>query len=77
MACRKFTDADGFQWEVRDRLHADGELETGGMNRQAPRTVPAPGYEKDPFEMSESELQALLGKSSGGPERKKKNPFKD
>jgi len=77
MAYRKFTDAEGLQWEVRDRSHSEWELEPVGMNRHAPRRVPAPGYEKDPFEMSEQELQALLGQSSGASDRKKKNPFKD
>jgi hypothetical protein len=77
VAYRKFTDADGMQWEVRDRSHSEWELEPVGLNRGQPRTVPAPGYEKDPFEMSEAELQALLGKSSGGPARNKKSPFAD
>ena len=77
MAYRKFTDAQGLQWEVQDRNHHEWTLEPVGMNRGVARTVPAPGYEKDPFEMSEQELQALLGKSNAPSDRKKKNPFLD
>ena len=77
MAYRKFTDLEGRQWEVRDRSHSEWELEPVGQNREPPRRVAAPGYEKDPFEMSEEELQALLGKSDTGPGRRKKSPFID
>ena len=62
---------------MKDRSHSEWSLEPVGLNRGQARTVPAPGYEKDPFEMSEEELQALLGQSSGPPARKKKSPFGD
>ena len=53
------------------------ELSPTGENPGRPRTVPAPGYEKDPWELSQEELQRLLDDSAAAPERKRKNPFGD
>jgi hypothetical protein len=39
--------------------------------------VASPGYEKDPFELSQEELQQLLDGASSAPVRKVKNPFGD
>ena len=77
MAFRKFTDRDGLEWEIRVRSKTEWDLEPVGDNPQRARTAPAPGYEKDPFELSKEELQRLLDSSSAPPVRSKKSPFKD
>ncbi len=77
MAGRKFIDRDGREWEVRIRSRAEWELEPVGNNPERARTAPAPGYEKDPFELSREELQRLLDSSTAPPSRSTKSPFKD
>jgi hypothetical protein len=77
MAFRKFTDRDGREWEVRIRSRTEWDLEPVGDNRERARTTPAPGYEKDPFELSKEELQRLLDSSAPPPTRSTKSPFKD
>lgn len=78
MAYRRFTDPQGQEWEVRDLSRSTWELQPVAGNPAKPRTVQPPGYESDPFEMSEEELQRLLG-SGGEPGRSRplKSPFKD
>ncbi|HKI95567.1 MAG TPA: hypothetical protein VJ992_09780 [Gemmatimonadales bacterium] len=78
MGYRKFTDRDGHQWEVHDRTRSEWELVPVGGNPNRELRVEAPGYEADPFELSEEELQRLLGDTGGGgTTRKKKSPFLD
>jgi hypothetical protein len=77
MAFRKFIDRDGQEWEVRIRSKTEWDLEPVGGNPQRARTAPAPGYEKDPFELSREELQHLLDSSAAPPSRSTKSPFKD
>ena len=77
MGYRRFTDHDGHQWEVRDRSNAEWVLEPVGGNPQHPRRVRAPSYQSDPFELSEAELQALLGATGPGRSRQAKSPFED
>jgi hypothetical protein len=36
-----------------------------------------PGYEQDPYELSQEELQRLLEASTARPERARKSPFAD
>jgi hypothetical protein len=74
---RRFTDRDNQTWEIRPLSNSVWELSPAGENPARPRTVPAPGYEKDPWEMSQEELQGLLDSSAATPERKRKNPFGD
>jgi hypothetical protein len=77
MSYRRFTDRGGHQWEVRDRSSSEWVFEPVGGNPHLPTRVRPPSYEKDPFELSEEELQGLLG--DGGPERSRprESPFKD
>ncbi|HEY9514245.1 MAG TPA: hypothetical protein VIQ74_01095 [Gemmatimonadaceae bacterium] len=80
MANRKFTDRDGQQWEVRDRSSAEWILEPVLGNPGRPRRIKPPGYEQDPFELSEQELRGMLERSDAGawpatPQRK--SPFLD
>jgi hypothetical protein len=77
MAFRKFTDRDGNSWEVRPASRGEWEFSPVGGNEQRARTAQAPGYEKDPYELSQEELQRLLDASSAPPPRPVKNPFGD
>lgn len=77
MGYRKFTDRNGNTWEVRDRTRSEWDLEPLPGNPERTRSVPAPGYEKDPFELSNEELQRLLDAAPPPQARQKPSPFKD
>jgi len=75
MGYRRFTDRDGRTWEIRDQTASEWEfqpIEGDGAVR-----VRAPGYDKDPFELSTEELQKLLDEAGSGPARPRKSPFRD
>jgi len=77
MAYRRFTDREGVTWEVRDRSTSEWELHPVSDATRAPVRVAAPGYERDPFEVSIEELQRLLdGAPRDGPSSRK-SPFRD
>lgn len=85
MANRRFRDRAGHEWEVRDRSKAEWFLEPVGDNPGQRRVVRPPGYEEDPFELTDQELWRLLeqggapggrgGPGAAGAERK--SPFRD
>jgi len=79
MGYRRFEDKNGNTWEVRDRSGNQWDLEPVGGNPGRSVSVPAPGYQVDPFELSVEELHGLLGDvSTGQTQRKqKKSPFID
>lgn len=77
MAFRTFVDRSGLQWEIRPQSRDEWELSPTGDNPGPARTVPPPGYETDPYEMSKEELEELLGRSTARQLRKIKNPFGD
>jgi len=78
MAYRRFTDTEGEEWEVRDLSRSLWEFQPVGGNPGVSRQIAPPGYESDPFEMSEEELQRLLGQGGeSGRSRPAKSPFKD
>jgi hypothetical protein len=77
MGFRRFTDREKRVWEIRPVGRSEWEFSPSGENREKPRTVASPGYEKDPFELSQEELQQLLDGASSAPVRKVKNPFGD
>jgi hypothetical protein len=85
MGYRRITDRDGETWDVVDRSDSVWRFEPVGGNPADPIESQAPGYQKDPFELSQSELQRMLdeGQSEGRSrgknwERpKKKSPFLD
>ena len=77
MSFRRFTDAAQRDWEIRPLSNSVWELSPTGENTGRARTVPAPGYEKDPWEMSQEELQRLVDASVEPPVRARKNPFGD
>lgn len=78
MGYRRFTDTEGQEWEVRDLSRSAWEFVPVQGNPGKSQRIDPPGYEADPFELSEEELQRLLGKP-GGPARARpsRNPFKD
>jgi hypothetical protein len=77
MGYRKFTDNNGNVWEVRDRTRSEWDFEPLPGNRERPKSVPAPGYEKDPFELSVEELQRLFDSVQPTRSKSKKSPFLD
>jgi hypothetical protein len=77
MAFRTFVDRAGLHWEVRPQSRDEWELSPTGDNPGPARTVPPPGYETDPYEMSREELLLLLDQSAARSVRKVKNPFGD
>jgi hypothetical protein len=78
MAHRRFRDRDGNDWEVRIPSRDMWELSPVGDNAARPRTVPAPGYERDPYELSLEELQRLLdGSAPTMGHLRRKSPFID
>jgi len=77
MGYRRFDDRDGEVWEVRDHSGSEWELQPVSGDAR-PITVPAPGHEADPFELSVEELQRLLDIARGVSSRSpRKSPFKD
>ena len=75
MGFRRFTDHDKQSWEIRPVGRGEWEFSPVGENTSRPRTVQSPGYEKDPYELSQEELQKLLDSAVAAPARKTKNPF--
>jgi hypothetical protein len=77
MAYRRFTDRSGVTWEVQDRSTSEWELHPVSDTRRSPVRVAAPGYERDPFELSVEELQRLLDGAPRPGSGPRKSPFKD
>lgn len=77
MGFRSFTDRNGHAWEIRTRSASEWEFSPGRGNPHAAVFVAAPGYEKDPFELSVEELQRLLDAAPRPQKREKKSPFQD
>ena len=80
MGYRRFTDREGLSWEVRDRSTSEWELHPVSDESLSAVRIAAPGYERDPFEVSVEELQGLLdaARPSGArPPPRRKSPFGD
>ena len=77
MGFRRFSDRDKRQWEIRDVSRSRWEFTPSGDNPLPARTVEPPGYEQDPYELSQEELQLLLDAGSAQSKRSVKNPFGD
>jgi hypothetical protein len=75
MGFRRFRDRDGNEWEVRVRSRDEWEFLPVGDQRGEPRVARAPGYEQDPFELSQEELQRVWDASAPPRRRQVKNPF--
>ncbi len=81
MGYRRLIDRDGEAWDVKDMSDSVWRFEPVGGSPADPVDSRAPGYQKDPFELSQDELQRLLdeGQRQSGTSRrsKKKSPFLD
>ena len=85
MGYRRLIDRDGEAWDVKDENDSVWRFEPAGGNPATPVDVQAPGYQKDPFELSKEELQRMLdeglrqlgGKGQTWQRPKKKSPFVD
>ena len=85
MGYRRIIDRDGESWDVKDQSSSVWHFEPVGGNPANPVDAEAPGCQKDPFELSQEELQRMLdqGKSVGGNKGtswqrpRKKSPFLD
>jgi len=77
MGYRRFTDRAGNVWEIRDRSRNEWDFTPVSGNPGARQTVPAPGYESDPFEVSTEELQRMLDAVRPTEPRRKRSPFGD
>ena len=77
MGYRRYTDANGNAWDVRDVSSSEWEFVPVGGNSGRAVRVPAPGYESDPFELSKEELARLLDAAPKQGAERKKSPFRD
>ncbi|HEX9728108.1 MAG TPA: hypothetical protein VGA37_06375 [Gemmatimonadales bacterium] len=81
MGYRKFVDREGRGWNVKDRSPSAWRFEPEPGNPSPAVDVEAPGYQKDPFELSNEELQKLLdavaGRAARPSPRRKGSPFLD
>lgn len=77
MGFRRFVDRAKLEWEIRDASRLEWEFSPIGDNRERPRRIPPPGYEKDPYELSQEELQLLFDSAVVAPVRERPSPFKD
>ena len=77
MGYRRFVDREGHSWEVRDQSRSEWHLEPVSGNPLTKKIVNPPGYEPDPFEMSERELQRLLDSGGSSTRSNRPSPFSD
>jgi hypothetical protein len=77
MSYRRFTDRSGNVWEIHDRSRNEWDFTPASGNPEARRTVPAPGYENDPFELSTEELQRMLDSVRSAEPPARRSPFRD
>ena len=74
---RKFTDRDGNPWLVREDSRDRWKFEPLQGNRQSGFDINAPGYSKDPYELSTEEMQRILDANQITRRQPKKSPFLD
>ena len=79
MGYRRFIDRDGRAWEIRDRSRSEWQFAPTSGNTEEAISLSPPGYERDPFEMSDEELQRLLDTVGMSQPRRAppKSPFQD
>ena len=77
MGYRSFVDRDGRPWDVRDETDSVWTFVPQPGNSADRTSVPAPGYDKDPFELSNEELHRMLdaGDGNSGRSHRAKSPF--
>lgn len=77
MGFRRFDDRQGRPWEIRPRGQSEWHFEPLPGNPETRRAVRPPGYEGDPFELTDRELQRLLDSAPPPVTRSKPSPFAD
>lgn len=77
MSFRKFVDRHGNAWIVRPRTRYEWHFEPQPGNAEATRIAKPPGYERDPYELSQEELQRLFDASRAWSTPRRPSPFKD
>lgn len=77
MGYRKFTDRNGNAWEIRDRSSSEWSFEPIMGNVKPAVSVARPGYQADPFELSNEECQRLLDAHERRRTKGRKSPFMD
>lgn len=78
MSYREFVDRAGNGWTIRTRSRWEWHFEPRKGNPRPTHAAKAPGYQEDPFELSQEELQRLL--DSARPLRRpgdRPSPFAD
>lgn len=76
MGHRKFVDRQGYRWEVKVTSKADWRFEPVPGNPNEPKHVRPPLYAgEDPYELSEQELQSILGETTAIEATPRKSPF--
>jgi len=75
MGYRRFRDRDGNEWDVKDDSGSEWHLLPVSGNPRPRLSVRAPGYENDPFELSNEELQRMLDAARAARTSRSKNPF--
>ncbi|WP_419948991.1 hypothetical protein [Candidatus Palauibacter sp.] len=75
MSHRKFSDRRGNRWEIRVSSRAEWRFEPLPGNPNPPHRVRPPLYAgDDPFELSDQELQTILGSATPDPRAERKTP---
>jgi len=74
---RRFVDRERRGWEIRVRSRSEWEFEPVEGNPGPARAAAAPTYERDPFELSNEELQRLLDAAAVPAPRRRSSPFQD
>ncbi len=76
MSHRKFSDRIGNRWEVRVSSKSDWKFEPVLGNPNSTRRIRPPLYAgDDPYELSEEELQEILGEVAPKEVAARKSPF--
>ncbi len=78
MGYRRFVDREGRAWEVRDVTRSEWELVPESGDTVDRFRVAAPNYERDPFELSNEEIQRMVDTRDTSVRRKpRQSPFVD
>lgn len=75
MGYRRFADGRGGRWEIRIESSGEWRFEPVSGTTVPPSRARPPLYAKDPFELSEQELQRILDTARPVERRGGKSPF--
>ncbi len=77
MSHRRFVDRSSHRWEIRVRGKGEWEFRPISENPSPPHHGEPPHWARDPFELSEQELQTILGDAAPAHPRGEPSPFRD